>query len=76
MKEDEMGGACGLCVNAYRVLVWKPKGSSSLHDTPVQEQRGSGGVAPAHSKPGTRRWWVIVPCFDYFTLGEKPGAYV
>jgi hypothetical protein len=63
-------------VNAYRVLVWKPKGSSSPHDISMQEQGGSGGVAPAHSKPGTSRWWVIAPYFDYFTLGEKPGACV
>jgi hypothetical protein len=30
-----------------------------LHDMAMQAERGGGGIAPAHSRPGTRRRWVV-----------------
>jgi hypothetical protein len=74
MKKDKMGGAFGLSCNAYRVLVWKSEGSRSSHHLPMQAQRGSGGIAPAHSHPGTRRWSAL--CSNYFTLGKNLGPNV
>ena len=33
----------------------------SHHDTPMQAQRGGGGMAPAHSQLSIRRRWVVSP---------------
>jgi len=60
----------------YRVLVWKSKGLRSLHDLPMQAQRGSRGIAPAHSQPGTRRWSVVSTIISYFTVGKNLGPNV
>jgi len=40
----------------------------------MQAQRGSGGIAPAHSQPGTRRWWVVSTMLQLLHPSEKPGA--
>ena len=40
---------------------------------PMQAERGDGrGIAPTHSKGGTRRRWVAVPRFGHFIPLQDP----